>query len=206
MVDVDNRRTGEGAGTGRKKWLPLAIGAGLLLLLLIFGLRSCSDRDETATANQTTGPEATIDPAAGPLAGTAAGTIAANDGSFTVEGLRGYLSETGPADATGRAFGLDRVTFDTGSATLDQQDQAVIGEVAGVLKQFPNASVTVTGYADPAGDAAANKKLAAQRTTAVKQALAAQGLQAAKLMTNVVGETGDAAVPENRRVELLVKR
>jgi len=208
MVDVDNRRTT--GGTGRKKWLPLAIGAGLLLLLLIFGLRSCSDRDETATTNQTTGTEATLDPATGPLAGTTAGTMGgtatADDGSFTVEGLRGYLSETGPADANGRAFGLDRVTFDTGSATLDQQDQAVIAEVAGVLKQFPNASVTVTGYADPAGDAAANKKLAAQRTTAVKQALAAQGLQTAKLMTNVVGETGNAAVPENRRVELLVKR
>jgi len=204
MVDPHDRNRPGSAGA-RRNWIPWAIAAAVLLLILIFGMRSCSE-----TADNTAGgtAPATSDDIGAPLSTTGATITSAgglND-AFTVEGMRGYLQETGPADAAGRTFGLDQVTFDTGSAQLDQQDLETIGEVAGVLKQFPNASVTITGYADPAGDAAANKKLAAQRAVAVKQALQGAGLSAAKLMTNVVGETGSAAIPQNRRVELLVRR
>jgi outer membrane protein OmpA-like peptidoglycan-associated protein len=206
MVDRDDR-TGTGPATKPRKWLPLAIGAAVLLLLLIFGLRACSDGGDTGASNGAVlgaGNESGVT-ASDANMGTAA-SAGVDDGSFTVEGLRGYLQDTSATTAGERSFGLDRVTFDTGSAQLDQQDLAVVGEVAGVLKQFPNAAVTITGYADPAGDATANKKLAAQRAVAVKQSLAGQGLAADKLMTNVVGETGAAAVQENRRVELLVRR
>lgn len=199
MVDGNNRDRG---AAGRRKWLPLAIGAAVLLLLLIFGLRSCSDDGTQETAVVPTDPAVTGVAGAGANVSTS-GAVASDP---TLAGMREYLGGTDAAGAQGRAFGLDRVTFETGSAELDQQDQAVIGEVASVFRDFPNASVTITGYADPAGDAAANKKLAAQRAVAVKQALAGAGLPAAKLMTNVVGETGGAADQENRRVELLVKR
>lgn len=206
MDNRDEHRVGS-AGA-RRRWIPLAIGAAILLLLLIFGLRSCSDTQYAQPGDDTA---IGADPVTGAPAGSTglgdASTAGVADGSFTADGLRGYLGGTdASAGPDGRTFGLDRVTFDTGSAQLDQQDQGVISEVAGVLRQFPNASVTVTGYADPAGDAAANKKLAAQRAVAVKQALTNAGIPTAKLTTNVVGETGGAATQENRRVELLVKR
>lgn len=122
------------------------------------------------------------------------------------EELRRYLQGTDAAGAEGGTFVLDRVTFDTGSAQLDPRESAAVDEVAAVLKDFPKASVTVTGYADPQGGAAANKQLAARCTVAVKQQLANAGIPVAKLNTNVVGETGSAPAEENRRVELLIKR
>lgn len=213
MVDNDNRRTPV-AGPPRN-WLAYAIGALVLLLVLILALRSCStpnrdDQNSLAASNSDATTAAAADGAANgadsSVATSPAGADGADASAFTVEGMRDYLQAHDTADAAGRHFGLDRVTFDTGSAKLDAQDQAEIGKVAEVLKQFPQAGVTITGYADPAGTAPDNKKLAAQRAVAVKEALGQAGIPAARLKTDVVGETGTEAVRANRRVDLLVQR
>jgi outer membrane protein OmpA-like peptidoglycan-associated protein len=174
--------------------------------LLALSLAGCGGGNEQAASEQ-----ATIDPAPG-AAGQAGGMGEAGGGigtagtaATTSQALTGYLGETG-ADATGRSFPLEQVTFASGASTLDAAGQSALSEVAAVLKQHPNAAVTITSYADPQGDAAANKKLAAARAVAVKNALSSTGIPASRLMTNVVGETGNAPLPENRRVELLVKR
>jgi outer membrane protein OmpA-like peptidoglycan-associated protein len=195
------------------------MAAGALLALSLGG---CGGSKDKASADQATmdsasgaGSEAGGMGAAGGASGGAGG-IGATGGAAgaspslagvatTSQALTTYLGGTG-ADAAGRAFPLEQVTFASGASTLDAASQSALGEVAAVLKQHPNASVTITSYADPQGDAAANKKLAAARAVSVKNALSAAGVPAAKLMTNVVGETGSAPIAENRRVELLVKR
>jgi outer membrane protein OmpA-like peptidoglycan-associated protein len=198
------RRDGVGHPPAKKNWIPWIVGALVLLAILIFGLRGCDDGAEQAQVGNA-GESAEVAPGAATNTTTTGALAGTDTGAFTSDGLRGYLRESG-SDQTGRAFGLEQVTFDSGSSTLDAADQGSLGEVAAVLKEFPNAAVTITSYADPEGDAAANKKLAAARAVSVKNALAAAGVPAARLMTNVVGETGNAAIAANRKVELLVRR
>ena len=182
-----------------------ALAAGALMVL---SLGACGKKEQAASE------QATIDPA--PVAAGQPGGIgspgvgtgmtgAGTAGGATTQALTSYLQQTG-ADTAGQSFPLEQVTFASGASTLDATGQSALDQVAAVLKQHPNAAVTITSYADPQGDAAANKKLAAARAVSVKNALAGAGIPANRLMTNVVGETGSAPLPENRRVELLVKR
>lgn len=211
--DPDRRTT---TGPAKKNWIPYIIAGVILLAFLLFALRGCDDTEDNAAMNAGANDPALTGQAgdagtmgnAGAMGGTGAaagGMGAAAAGAFSANELRTYLQTPG-TDAAGRSFGLDQVMFDSGSSTLDAGDQGVISEAAGVLKQFPNAGVTITSYADPEGDPAANRKLAAARAVAVKNAMASAGVPAAQLKTNVVGETGNAAIPQNRRVELLVQR
>jgi outer membrane protein OmpA-like peptidoglycan-associated protein len=152
--------------------------------LLVLGLTACGSKHDA------TGDKAVVAEPAGQAApgGAAAGggIGSAGNAAYTSEALGGYLGEPG-ADPTGRAFTLDKVTFDSASSTLGKDADSVIADVAGVLAKYPKADVTVTSYADPQGDAASNKKLAAARAVAVKNALAKHGVAAARLKTDVVG-------------------
>jgi outer membrane protein OmpA-like peptidoglycan-associated protein len=101
------------------------------------------------------------------------------------------------------------VYFDTGSAALDADDQAILDEAASYLSQYPIAHVEIIGYTDTQGSAAANRALAKRRAEAVAAALRGIG---APLSTTVsiagVGEPEGAADGQadqnNRRVDVLV--
>lgn len=200
MVNNDpNHRNGTAnSGNGAKRWLPWVIGA-LLLLGLILLLRSCGD-DEAATVSED--PAATIDSSTvgGTVGNGTAGTNQTINWSAGDFGI--YLSGNEPL---GRSFALERVTFASGSALLNADARAQIGEVAAALKSRPTARVELRGYADPEGDAAANQALSEQRTQAVRNALTDAGAQASQVTAaTALGETGNAATSENRRVEITV--
>jgi outer membrane protein OmpA-like peptidoglycan-associated protein len=101
------------------------------------------------------------------------------------------------------------VYFDTGSASLGDDDRAALDEVSAFLSQYPIATVVITGYADTQGSLEANRALAQRRAQAVAQALRGLGGPLAGSVAVVaVGEPEGAADsepnPENRRVEVLV--
>ena len=110
-------------------------------------------------------------------------------------------------------FYLDQAQFDQGSSTLRPESDAQIGNVALILKSYPNASVKIAGYADTTGMSAANKKLALARAEALRKALIAKGVVASHLsaegyssaqpITDTSAMAGQAA---NGRVALLVVR
>lgn len=183
----------------KKSILPWIIGGLLLLGLLFLLLRGC-DRDPAPVNTVDTYNEVnTVGPVDNNLATTApAGTEAA---PFTAQGLDSYLSGQEPV---GRAFALDRVTFASGSALLNDAAKAQVNEVAGVLKRYPNARVSLVGYADPSGDAAANQELSARRTGAVRNALVDAGATAGQIAAAAGGETGATASQGNRRVDIRV--
>lgn len=190
-----NRRDHATTPTGERKknWLPWVIGA-LLLLGLIFLLRSCGDDDDAAV--QTT---STDDVAGAPA------TSMTNPAEPTAWNANEFGTYLGGNQPVGRAFALERVTFASGSALLNADAQAQLGEVASALKTRPTARVALRGYADPDGDAAANQALSQQRTDAVRNALIKAGAQAGQVASSAaLGETGNAAVAGNRRVELTV--
>jgi membrane fusion protein (multidrug efflux system) len=194
--DHNHDRGNAGAPAGRRKpWLPWLIG-GVLLLLLLLALRSCGEDDEVQNAQETATAE-TMGP-------RVEGTVTANAAptAWSSQDFAGYLGGTEPL---GRAFVLERVTFASGSALLNADAQAQIREVATALKGRPSAKVALRGYADPAGDAAANQALSSQRTDAVRNALIKAGANEAQVAAaGAMGETGNAAVEGNRRVEITV--
>ena len=95
------------------------------------------------------------------------------------------------------------VFFSPRSSDLDAQAKQVVATVAERARQRPGAAVLVSGFADPIGPADDNLKLAERRAQAVADALAAAGLDAARVQRRAIGGvdyTLDSI--ESRRVEI----
>lgn len=103
------------------------------------------------------------------------------------------------------AFGFDSARVSR-SARRD-----VLADVVEIARRRPEATVLLTGYASPAGDAAYNRALSRERVAAVTDALTAMGLPAERIRGRAFGERtpratpGEARrMPESRRVEIRV--
>ena len=114
-----------------------------------------------------------------------------------------------------------RVRVDTAAhfafddATLRDEDKPLLDDFAKVISQhYPDAKITIEGFADPAGSNAYNRRLGERRARAVLDYLVSNGgLSADHLHTVSYGEsvdrqvergqTHDAGAP-NRRVMLVV--
>ena len=94
--------------------------------------------------------------------------------------------------------------FEPSRAKVDATGQARLLEIAAAMKTRPNAQAKVHGYVDASGSASRNKTLAKQRAEAVRNALVAAGVPAARITlekpTNIVG--GESA--QARRVDIVL--
>jgi OmpA-OmpF porin, OOP family len=125
--------------------------------------------------------------------------------------LISFLGDTSkPVDAT-TWFNFDRLLFDTGQATLQPSSQEQLGNIAAILKAYPNAHVKIGGYTDNTGDAAANLALSDARAKNVMDALVAAGVDPSRLESKGYGDqypvgdnTTEAGRALNRRIALLV--
>lgn len=104
---------------------------------------------------------------------------------------------------------LDGLYFDFGSAHLRGESAAVLDEVVRLARARPELSLVLEGHTDDVGDAAANLALSAARAEAVRQALVARGIEAARLAAAGLGESQPVAGNDtaagrasNRRVNL----
>src|SRR5690606_3088384 len=88
------------------------------------------------------------------------------------------------------------VHFEFGSAELREIDRPVLERFAGVVKEhYPNATITVEGFADPAGSTAFNQRLGKQRAESVGGYLSSNGaLDASFLRTVSYGESRNRQV------------
>jgi outer membrane protein OmpA-like peptidoglycan-associated protein len=103
------------------------------------------------------------------------------------------------------------VLFDTADATLKPGAQQSLNEIARVMREHPEATVTVEGYTDNQGSFAYNRMLSDQRAQAVKQALMQSGVDASRITARGYGQGYPIASndnPEgrqlNRRVQIVV--
>lgn len=177
----------EPAPAAKTNWLPWIIGGVVLLGLLLLLMRGCDTTRDDATP-VATNDMAVTDPS------VPTGTVAYDRDAFN-----DMLGGTQPLPAT---FGLDSVNFATGSSTVNDNAKSDLADLAAALKARSTARISLRGYADPAGDAAANQKLSADRANAVRDALIKGGASAGQIVTSAEGETGDQAIRANRRVEL----
>ena len=106
---------------------------------------------------------------------------------------------------------LDRILFDSDTASLRSESSAQIGDIAAIMQAFPNVQLKIGGYTDNSGDAESNLKLSAGRANSVMNAIAALGIDVARLKAEGYGpehSVADNATEQgrqnNRRVSALI--
>jgi peptidoglycan-associated lipoprotein len=118
-----------------------------------------------------------------------------------------------PAGATGPelAGAWYQIFFDTNSSAVDPRGQMIVKNVAYVVANTDTTRVTVIGKTDRVGAPPANLALAQRRADAVRDALIAAGVPAARIDTSWTGEgkqdvatANDVNEPRNRVVDVTV--
>lgn len=104
------------------------------------------------------------------------------------------------------------IHFDTGKATIKPESRKIIGEITALLTDNPDLKVSIEGHTDSTGTAQGNRTLSDERARAVLAAVAALGVDAARLSAVGWGQdkpVADNATEEgraaNRRVEVVKK-
>jgi outer membrane protein OmpA-like peptidoglycan-associated protein len=108
-------------------------------------------------------------------------------------------------------FDFDRLLFDTGEATLQPSSQEQLGNIAAILKAYPNVKIKLGGYTDNTGNSGANLALSTARANNVMAELAKLGVAPDRITAEGFGDqfpVGDNATEEgraqNRRISLRV--
>ncbi len=108
------------------------------------------------------------------------------------EGPTGPAAPVGPAAGSQADFianiSSDRIFFDTDKSDVDSEDQATLASQAEWLKRYPDVRITIEGHADERGTRDYNIALGARRANSAKNALAALGVDAARISTVSYGK------------------
>lgn len=107
------------------------------------------------------------------------------------------------------------VNFAFDDANVRPEDQAALDRFVAVAQQYyPNATITVEGFADPAGSTTYNRQLSERRAESVKSYLVGRGMSDAQLRAIGYGEQRqvnagawgeDPGAQANRRVVFVVE-
>jgi OmpA-OmpF porin, OOP family len=108
-------------------------------------------------------------------------------------------------------FDFDRLLFNTDSATLRPESREQLGNIAAILKAYPNVHVKIGGYTDNTGDPQHNLNLSQDRANGVMAELVALAVSPDRLEAQGYGEqfpVADNSTEEgrakNRRVSMRV--
>ena len=109
------------------------------------------------------------------------------------EGNTGAVTApTGPTPGSQADFiasiTADRIYFDTDKSDVDAEDQATLASQAAWLNKYPNTRAAIEGHADERGTRDYNIALGARRANSAKNALAAMGIDAARISTVSYGK------------------
>ena len=88
----------------------------------------------------------------------------------------------------------DRVFFESDSSELTTQSRSTLDKQAQWLQQYANYTFTIEGHADERGTREYNIALGARRAQAVRDYLAAQGIQPSRMRTVSYGKERPVAV------------
>jgi len=130
-------------------------------------------------------------------------------GSFT-----GDLAEFLASTATGeKCFTFDNVEFESGSFKIAAGSEAQLGELATLMKAYPDAKVSIEGHTDDEGDDGKNKSLSKERAKVIKTWLTEHEIAPGRIDAKGLGEEKpiatnktEAGRDRNRRVEVCLKK
>lgn len=154
-------------------WVALGV-VGMLLFGLIFGLAWRSVKSHAPKAPTTQAVKA--------VAATAADTL---------------LDIPLSGDLIGKVY------FDLGKAELPADIAKPLADALSAVTADRDKKLVLSGFHDPSGDPAVNAELAKNRAKAVREALAARGVAADRLLLRKPEQTAaDGPAEEARRVEI----
>lgn len=190
----DDGDTGGGMG-----WLPWLLLGALLLAALLFGLKNCSGR-EAAVVGDNVAVSETID------ANMTMDGNMAMDANVT-EPVAAVPEGAGVVAAERDAKPMLTVYFDVAKSEVHNTLATEAAAVKAYLDANPNATLAVSGFNDPTGNAAANAELSKNRAQNVKAALEKLGIAADRVVLEKPAETSGTGTTnaESRRVEVVVK-
>ncbi|MEZ5343688.1 MAG: OmpA family protein [Acidimicrobiales bacterium] len=108
------------------------------------------------------------------------------------------------------ALVAEPILFDTGSANISAESDAILERVAAAINAAPGINVEVVGHTDDQGSGAINTALSADRASAVLDRLVELGVDGDRLTSSGKGEaepiadnTTEEGRAANRRIEFL---
>jgi OmpA-OmpF porin, OOP family len=109
-------------------------------------------------------------------------------------------------------FDFDRLTFETGKATLKPESMDQLKNVSAIMKAFPNVKIKIGGYTDNVGKPESNMKLSAERAANVMAELVKMGTEAPRMESEGYGMANPVAPNDtkegqakNRRISISVR-
>ncbi len=114
--------------------------------------------------------------------------------------------KTVPAGSTLEGSYTDDIYFLLGKTEIRPDEAFKLGQIAQILKENPDATITITGHADSAtGTAEINKELSAKRAATVADMLKKAGIAASRISYSSTGTDANAkASPESNRVAICI--
>lgn len=97
-----------------------------------------------------------------------------------------------------------QVFFDNNSIELKPADYRYIQDVTVVLKQYPELSVVLEGWASTRGRAEYNKQISMRRAEVVEQALVNNGISSDRIVSSFRGEDPNSSEAIARRVDMSI--
>jgi outer membrane protein OmpA-like peptidoglycan-associated protein len=104
------------------------------------------------------------------------------------------------------------VTFAVNQSNIEPRFEAVLGDVAAVLREYDRSVVDIKGHTDSSGGDTINQPLSERRALAVADALIAQGVLRERLFVEglssrvpVASNATAEGRAQNRRVEILIR-
>lgn len=194
---------------------------GVLALVLAFGLVGCAGKvDQEDFDEQMSDLRSTVDEHDAQISDNASDISDLEDRVSALErdlqDLRDNFQAQIDQLEEGLRFAMP-VHFEFDKAQIRSVDRPLLDRFASVVKEhYSGATVTVEGFADPAGSEAYNVQLSEQRAESVKEYLVENsGLNGDKVRTVGYGESSDRLVSdrqgpgqeglENRRVTFVVE-
>ena len=131
-----------------------------------------------------------------------AGTVANNGCPELPEAVKKALSEYAKT-----------ILFKTGKTDIKFESAEILGNIAGILKEYDRASFYVDGHTDSVGGEANNQKLSEGRSQAVVDWLSEHGIDKSRLTSRGFGESQPIMSNDtregrerNRRVEIILNK
>lgn len=143
--------------------------------------------------------------------------IPLSDRPASIDAFRDPLEEgaggdEAPAGRLDWATVLKDIHFDFDSFALSGDAQATLSEIGAAMRANPDASIVIEGHCDERGSSSYNLALGERRALAVREFIAAMGVEGARMHTVSYGEEyplapghDDTSWARNRRAHFRVK-
>ena len=122
-----------------------------------------------------------------------------------VEVIKEVVKEV-PAGKTLEGSYTDDIFFLLGKTEIRPDEAFKLGQIAQILKDNPDATITISGHADSAtGTSEINKELSAKRAATVADMLKKAGIAASRISYSSTGtDVNASASPESNRVAVCI--